>query len=87
MADPFETHAPNLLGPWDNAAAVTPDDNADLPTTPRGFYVGGAGHLTVVMRGGQTVTYSNVPAGSVIPARAKRVRATGTTASAILAIW
>lgn len=77
----------NSPTPADSAAAVTPHDTNELTAVTRGIYVGGDGNLAVVTKGGQTVTFTGVVAGSVIPVRAKKVLATGTTATNIVALW
>lgn len=80
---------PNVEGidsPANDAAAVTPNDGADLAFDSRALVIGGAGTLSVVMAGGQTVPFT-VTAGQILPIRVRRVRATGTTATAIVAIW
>lgn len=51
------------------------------------LYVGGAGDLAVVTDGGDEVTFTAVPAGSFLPVHIKQVKATGTLATAILALW
>jgi hypothetical protein len=73
--------------PATDGAAIVPSDGSDVDVTTRGIYVGGAGNLTVVLVGGQTVTLNNVPAGSILPIAATRVKATGTTASDLVALW
>ncbi|WJR67242.1 hypothetical protein QTA58_00260 [Neorhizobium sp. CSC1952] len=75
----------DVLGPASNAEAVTPSDSTDLTHVSRGLYVGVAGDISVIMRGGQTVTIS-VQAG-LHPLAVSRVRASGTTATGIVAIW
>ena len=78
---------PGLESPAAHAAAVTPDDATDLATPACGLYVGGAGNLALVTVGGETVKLEAVPAGSFVPIRTARVRAAGTTATAIVALW
>ena len=73
--------------PVQNAAEVTPHNMQDLPATSHGIYVGAEGDLSVEMLNGQHVVFSGVPSGSILPIRVKRVRATGTTAGMILALW
>lgn len=70
----------------DNAAAVTPHDSTNL-TAPGLLYVGGAGDISVLTAGGQTVTFSAVPAGSFLPVVVLRVNATSTTATNILVLY
>ena len=62
---------------WTN---ITPSDMADHNLI--GFQVGGAGDVSLVTGRGTTVTFTCV-AGQVIPGEFRRVRATGTTATAI----
>lgn len=76
-----------LTSPADNAAAVTPSDSTDLTFTSRALYIGGAGNLVVTMAGGGDVTFTGVPAGSILPIRASRVKATSTTATAIVNLY
>lgn len=88
MADPFQNHGSGLDSPALHAAAVTPNDSTDLTTTARGLYIGGAGNVTLDTAGGETtVAFVGLTAGSVLPVRVARVRATGTTATNIVAIW
>lgn len=69
-----------------NAYAVTPDDNNNMPNAGYCFWIGGAGNLKVTTVGGQTVTFSGIPAGTVLNIQAVKVFSTGTTASLILAL-
>lgn len=77
-----------LSDPANEAQPVVPSDTADLPRVTRSLYVGTAGNI--VMQGGDDDaprTWKNVPAGSFLPFRAKRIMATGTTAADILALY
>lgn len=74
-------------GPARFAKALTKSDTATFPET-RGLYVGGAGDVTVTMSGdGGTVTFSAVPAGSVIPVCCTQLRSTSTDATLVVALW
>jgi hypothetical protein len=77
---------PTATHPAARASAVTPSDGADLPFVARSLYVGGAGNVALVTIGGDTVTFVGVPAGGYVLAACTRVRATGTTATNILAL-
>ncbi len=69
------------------AAAVTPNDSTDLTFVTRALYVGAAGTVVVDMaESGTSISFVGVPAGTFLPIRAKRVRATGTTATSIVAL-
>lgn len=65
-------------------AVVTPDDNTDLTTTATALWVGtGGGNVAIIAADDSlSVTITGVPAGTLLPIAAKRVKATGTTVSA-----
>lgn len=86
MTDKFRDRSSGLESPGYSAAEVAPSDAADLTTTSRALYVGFAGDLRITMASGDTVTFANLAPG-LLPVRAARVHATGTTASGIVAIW
>lgn len=84
MSDPFSEYTTGLTSSATNHYAVTPSDAVDLPQRPRAFCILTDGNVVVRDHGGVDVTYP-VFAGQVIPFRAVRVLATGTTAT--LAAW
>lgn len=68
---------------------MTPHDTTRIDTSYpiRGLYVGGTGNVRVDTAGGDTdVTFTSVPAGTVLPIQAIRVKSTGTTATNIVAM-
>ncbi len=74
-----------------NAALITPSDTIDLamPAT-KGIYVGGAGNIKVdLVEGGTAILFTGVGAGAILPIQAKRVYTlgSGTTATALIALW
>lgn len=78
--------------PASAAAAVTPSDTTVLNC--RALYVGGAGNVAVHMLGvvgtsprETSVTFSNVPAGTILPISCYRVLSTSTTATNIVALY
>lgn len=73
-------------GPASSAAAVTPSDSVNLTRAADALYVGSAGNLVAVMNG-TAITFSNVPAGTVLPIKCTRVNSTNTTASGIVALY
>ncbi|MEK1908183.1 MAG: hypothetical protein AAAB13_20615 [Pseudomonas sp.] len=87
MATDLSNRSNNVVDPASNAAAVTPNDSTDLPYTSRALFIGGAGNVAVIMAGGQTVTFTGVTAGALLPIRVSRVLSTGTTATTITAVW
>lgn len=72
--------------PSEDAHAVSPSDSADLTPYATKLYVGGAGNVKVTTLAGTTLTFTGVPAGTVLPVTVKRVFNTGTTASSIVAL-
>ena len=67
-----------------HAAAVTPSNTTEL--FGHALYCGGAGDVTLLTEGGDTVTFT-VPAGHTIVQRFTKVLATGTTATALVRQW
>ncbi len=69
------------------AGAITPHDTNAMPFSPiRAIYVGGAGNVTVKMPQGHTVLFTAPPVGTVLLVECERVMATGTTATALVAL-
>lgn len=58
-----------------------------LGNTGAFLYVGGTGSVSVVTIGGDIVTFAGVPAGTTLPIQVLKLRATGTTATLINAMW
>ena len=87
MTDSFRSHTRSLTSPAEHALAIQPDDAGDLPQVTRALYVGGSGDVAVTMRGGETVSFAAVSAGTLLPVRVSRVLASGTTATGILGLW
>jgi hypothetical protein len=75
-----------LDSPCRSAAAVTPSDTTDLGFVSRQLFVGGAGNVTAIMADGTTVLFTGVLAGAFLPIRCSRVKATGTTATNMVAL-
>lgn len=85
--DKFSDYPTSLTAPARDAAAVVPNDAADLAVLPRALYIGQAGDVSARLAGGQSVVFRALQAGSLLPVRVAGVNATGTTASDILALW
>lgn len=65
-------------------APVTPSDVTVLPIF-WGIWVGGAGSVTI-RQNGVDCTYAAVPAGTMLRVAGTQVRATGTTATLMIAV-
>ena len=69
-----------------SAFVVTPSDVTLLPAT-RGLYVGTGGNINVVMAEDEnTVLFTAVPSGFILPIQVIQVLSTSTTASNIIAL-
>lgn len=69
---------------YQTAQAITPSDTA--PQSYRAIYVGGAGNVSVVTAGGNTVTFTAPPVGSILPVEVNFVRSTNTTATLLIGL-
>lgn len=88
MADQFSNSADQVSAPATRAVAVAPHDSNALADIPKALYVGTGGNIAMRGVGSASDTnWKNVPSGSLLPFRAQYVRATGTTAADILALY
>lgn len=80
-----------ITRPGASHVAVTKSDTVDIAKVnnqyPRALYVGGAGDVVLVTPDGVAVTYSSVPAGSLLPVQTRRVNSASTTATNMVAIY
>jgi hypothetical protein len=60
---------------------------AGLGNTGCFLYVGGTGNVSVITIGGDQLIFNGIPAGTTLPIQVKRLRATGTTATNVNALW
>ncbi|WP_380058858.1 hypothetical protein ACFE33_15255 (plasmid) [Falsihalocynthiibacter sp. SS001] len=84
MIDRYRGITPTTNSPAIDAFAIAPNDGADLVEVPRAIYVGQGGTITAITREGSQVTLENVPAGTVLPIRLRKVFATGTSAQSLV---
>jgi hypothetical protein len=79
---------PSAQDPACDGVAVTPSDTVDLSTVSTYLWIGGAGSggLVVTMVNGTKLTFAGVGVG-MLPLRVSRVWSTGTTVTAIVALW
>ncbi len=82
---------PKTLGdPARDAYAVTPNDSADLPQgLCSALYIGVAGNVSAYTgtSGSTAVVFKGLAAGSILPVQVRRVLATATTATDIVALY
>ena len=85
MTDLF-TLQPGLESPPSRGLAVTPSNGNDLAFPIRGLMVTAAGDVSVVTTGGDTITLPGLQPGVQYAVLARRIRATGTTATGIVGL-
>ena len=87
MADRFGSYSDSVTSPGTRATPVVPSDSQDQAVIGKALYIGAGG--TLVMRGvgdAEPRTWKNIPDGALLPFRAVRILASGTTATDMLVI-
>jgi len=80
-------HTADATRPASNAVELTASDATVFPTT-RALYIGTGGTLAVAMAAdGSQVSFTNVANGTILPVQVIQVRATGTTATGVIALY
>lgn len=87
MANSFSDRQVGLESPAFHAYAVTPHDSTDFAQAFRALYVGVTGNVVIITVGGETVTFTAVPAGMILPVAGVRVNSTNTTATSIVGLY
>lgn len=82
---------------WQNTAthaiAITKSDTVQIAdaagkvVSTRAIYVGGTGNISCIMDKGQTVLFSAVPVGTILPIETSQVLSTNTTATLLIALY
>lgn len=81
--DSFGNYAGGLTSPVTTGEVVAPHNANEQTFVSRAIYVGVSGDVTCLMADGTTLLFKALPVG-IHPIRAKRVNATGTTATDML---
>jgi hypothetical protein len=84
--DLFATYVRTPAPPADDAFPVTPSDTTAFSQVASALFVGGAGTVTVITNLGNTVLFTGVLAGMILPIRCSQVKQTGTSATNITAL-
>ena len=74
---------PDVFNQW---LAVTTSDSTDLPWPTDAVWVGGADNVAAVMSNNVVGTFTAVAAGELLPIAARRINATNTTATNLVAL-
>ena len=80
MSDNFQGHQRGLDSPGECHQAIVPHDTDPVVPRPRALWCNTSGTLVLEDSSGAALTYF-VQAGQIIPFRAVKVLATGTTAT------
>ena len=81
----------SIMEPASNWRSVTTSDTNLVAQIggryPRALYIGGAGDLVLQGWDGTDATFAGLPAGGILDVMPKLIKATGTTATNILALY
>ena len=78
--------ASDVIAQYNWSVAIIPSDTVSLERPSDALYVGGPGVVTVAWENGRTAAFTCV-AGQILPFKAVRVNATGTTATLLHALY
>jgi hypothetical protein len=73
--------------PFVRAVAYTKSDTSNVSGAVRAVYVGTAGNVVWVNHDDSTVTFTGVPAGTILPGSPRRINSTNTTAGAFVLLY
>lgn len=74
-------------GPYQDGFAVTPSDTVDFGTLASALFIGTGGQVVLITEKGTQLTFGNVPSGTTMRIRCRRVNQTNTAASNIVALF
>ncbi len=80
--DNFQGYSKGYTAPADIHYPITPNDDADLPRIPRVLHCTVAGNVVIRDKEGTDISYPMV-VGQGLVFRARRILATGTTATVV----
>lgn len=88
----FSQNDPGVMSPFTRGVAITPSDTTDLAEIPRALNVhkgtgGSTTDIRVLLWGDTDPVTLTFQVGYVVPIRARRVYATGTDATRIVALY
>ena len=87
MSEKYQGRADDIGAPARGGFAITTSDSADLLAETRAIYIGSAGDLAAVLTSGDEVSFVGLGGGTVLPVRARRVKATGTSAGYLVGLY
>lgn len=92
LTNNFSQTDAGVVAPFTRAVAVTPNDTTDLAEVTRGINVhkGTGGSYTdvaVIFSGDSAAVTLTIQTGTIVPIRVRRVLATGTDATRVVALY
>jgi hypothetical protein len=84
-SDFYASMVKDAADPAVGAAAIVAGEDQEV--FPRALFVGTGGDLAVEMMSGDEVVFKNVPNGTLLPIRVRKVLVAGTTAANILGLY
>ena len=84
--DKFSTYADSAANPARQLRAITPSDTENIPFVAKGIFVGTGGTISILAVGDTEAVALTVQDGAILPIRARRINATGTTATGLVAL-
>lgn len=86
--DPFTGATKAVTAQARGAVAVTPHDTNDLATYPKALWIGADGNIVVIpVENADNAPVTFAVSQGVLPVQVRRVLATGTTATGIVALY
>lgn len=86
MIDDYKNVVPGLTGPAVAAEHIIPANGRTLEYATRAIYVGTGGDVSMELINRDVVLFRNVPSGTVLPVRVRRVQESDTTATDLIGL-
>lgn len=84
--DKFAAYVDSATNPARQLRAITPSDTENIPFVAKGIFVGTGGTISILAVGDTEAVTLTVQDGAILPIRARRINATGTTATGLVAL-
>lgn len=83
---PQKFGAPTMTAPAQDAFEITPSDTVNFTGAARALYIGVGGTLSLITPAGTSVTFTDVPQGTILPVTCIRINATGLSADSLVGL-
>lgn len=86
--DQFEHFSDSVSDPARRSAALVPSDDHSLERIPKALFIGTGGDILLqCIDDDAPVLFRNIPSGAILPVRAKKIHASGTSASNLVGLF